>query len=469
MGTDTRVKRRRGGTRKKTGCYISSFACKARHTRCDEKKPICSNCERFELECWPSNFIAYSAWCSTDRGGSDQQEAFPTENSMRTGDQALASTSTSDIVRASCPDLQHSHSSNPDPVLSESSHYNPDRMAVTTVHQMKPQPTMPLTSEMFHLLNEYWRGLATWMDVFDLSDTYHREVARQALTSELLRCICAFTARQLCLRASGEVWAPAATNYNSPSLHLLIQQLNSCEPLRDTLTAVILLGSYEVLAAQGQEHHRHYEGARKLIKLQGISARSSDQAVLQLDPSDWNVNWWEGETAEDLLSNQLLWLIGRAVNWIYKDKTPRKYQELLTDTEGWYTGLSQHFRGVRYGEMVEDGLSKVHFAVPQTAAAMLWYHLLHLMLYAEPVLQDVAYIPKIQEHATEIINISISDIPDQVRCFSILPLYFAGKHVDSIVRKTRVLVLLSNIQIELGYHTGGLVQKLQQFFMPATD
>ncbi|PYI04092.1 hypothetical protein BO78DRAFT_388860 [Aspergillus sclerotiicarbonarius CBS 121057] len=287
---------------------------------------------------------------------------------------------------------------------------------------------------MVYLLNEYRRGLATWMDVFDLSDTYQREVARRALTSELLlRCICAFAAQQLCLRASGEIWASVATNYYSQSLHLLIQQLNSTEPLRDTLTAVILLGSYEVLAAQGQEHHRHYEGAMKLIQIQGISARSvgldranfwiwvrheltiaiTNKMPLQLKPSDWNVNWQERETEEDLLSNQLLWLVGRAVDWVYKDRTPLEYRKLLTDTESWYTGLSQHFRGVKYGELVEDGLSRVYFVVSQTAAAMLWYHLLHLLLYTEPVLQDVAYTAKIQEHATEIINISISDIPDQ--------------------------------------------------------
>ncbi|PWY93560.1 hypothetical protein BO94DRAFT_572988 [Aspergillus sclerotioniger CBS 115572] len=264
------------------------------------------------------------------------------------------------------------------------------------------------------------QGLATWMDVFDLGGTYQRKVARRDLTSDLLlRCICAFTARQLCLRASGETWAPVATNYYRQSLHLLIQQLNSSEPLRDTLTAVILLGSYEVLAAQGQEHHRHYEGALKLIQIRGISARSvgldranfwiwvrheltiaiTNKTPLQLDPSDGNVNWRKGETAEDL-----------AVNWVYKDRTPSEYHELLVGIEIWYTGLFQHLRGVKYGKPVEDGLFKVHFAVLQTGS------------FTANTCRSL--LPLIQDHATEIINISISDIPDQVLCSSILPLYF---------------------------------------------
>ncbi|KAI1924737.1 hypothetical protein LOZ12_000273 [Ophidiomyces ophidiicola] len=501
---ETRVKRRRGGTRKKTGwfgfCFFFvsrlnslnsfSFTCKARHTHCDEKKPVCSNCERLGLECRASEFIARSAWCSTDKGKSKRRGSLASPNSAVSADIQVFGppTSTWDIFRSSWPDSKNfsesANASSASSVLSTS--------PVTPVPTLQPttsQQTVPLSPETVFLLNEYQRGLAKWMDLFDHGCTYQRHVCRRALTSDLLlKCICAFTARQLCLLASGEIWSPVATKYYSQALNLLIKQLNSPEPRGDELTAVMLLSSYEVLAAQGQEHRRHYEGAMKLIRMQGISARSigldranfwiwirheiavsiMNETPLQMSPRYWNVSWRDGETEEDSLGNHVLWLVGRAVDWVFGKGTPREYHDLLRDTERWHSGLSATFRGVKYGDPVEDGIFKVYFAVPAAAAAMLWFHLLHILLYAEPVLKDATYAAKVQAHATEVINISISDIADQARCFSIIPLYFAGKHVNSIVRKTRVWVLLDDIQTELGYHTRSSIEGLQKLLDPAS-
>lgn len=73
---------------------------------------------------------------------------------------------------------------------------------------------LQLNDEMVHLFNIYRSGLAAWMDVFDFSNTYQREVSRRAMYSELLlKCICAFTAKHLSLLASGEVWQPIAARY----------------------------------------------------------------------------------------------------------------------------------------------------------------------------------------------------------------------------------------------------------------
>lgn len=89
------------------------------------------------------------------------------------------------------------------------------------------------------------------------------------------------------------------------------------------------------------------------------------------------------------------------------------------------------------------------------------------------------------------INISISEIPDQARCFSITPLYLgelnstggykdsvhesgplilhvAGKHINGIVLKTRVWTLLDNIQTELGYYTRNKVEALQRRLEPTS-
>ena len=44
----------------------------------------------------------------------------------------------------------------------------------------------------------------------------------------------------------------------------------------------------------------------------------------------------------------------------------------------------------------------------------------------------------------------------------------AGKHVNSMVRKTRVWVLLENIQIELGYNTHSRIEALQGLLQSAS-
>ena len=146
--------------------------------------------------------------------------------------------------------------------------------------------------------------------------------------------------------------------------------------------AAMLLSSYELMAASGLEHRKHYEGAMKLIKMRGINGQSigfdkanfwiwarheitiaiSNESPLQTSPKYWNVDWEEENTKDEALGNQMLWLVGRAVDWVYGDGNPSLHHELLQDSERWYKGLSKPFRGLYYGEPVDIGLSKIHFA-----------------------------------------------------------------------------------------------------------
>ena len=135
------------------------------------------------------------------------------------------------------------------------------------------------------------------------------------------------------------------------------------------------------------------------------------------------------------------------------------------------------------------------------ASAVMWYHTLHILLLAEPNQpthsnhskvssprsvhqQSLRIQQQIQYHATEILNICISNICDAVRCFSVHPLFFgqcgpslpnmqfssskpltlhtAGKHVDCLMKKTKAWILLESIQKDLGFHTKNRVQTLQR-------
>ena len=251
---------------------------------------------------------------------------------------------------------------------------------------------------MAFLLHTYSSGVATWMDLFDHSCTYQRVVPQRMLSSELLLyCICAFTSKHLSLLVSGEIWTPVAGRYYGEALHMLIQLLGSTAPQDDALTATMLLSSYEMIAAQGQEHRRHFYGALMLIKTHGICARSvgldkanfwiyirheivvalMTERKLLLSPKEWNVNFQEGETREDWLGNQMLWLLARAIDLIYaKDvdtgepvATTIEKVDLLRAAEKWFDELPASFHGVTYGEVTEEGYSKLYFV---TSAAGEW-------------------------------------------------------------------------------------------------
>lgn len=207
------------------------------------------------------------------------------------------------------------------------------------------------------------------MDIFDHKAHYQRVVTSRLLVSELLlRCVCAFTAKNLSLMESGQSWVPIAARYYGESLRMLIELLGSSAPHEDALTATMLLCSYEMLANEGQEHRRHYSGAVTLIKTHGISASSTgmdranfwvyvrheivvalvNETKLQISPEEWKVQWREGEEDEDALGNQLLWLLGKAVDLVFaKDpltgqlsETTEERRELLREVEQWYNGLS---------------------------------------------------------------------------------------------------------------------------------
>jgi hypothetical protein len=257
-----------------------------------------------------------------------------------------------------------------------------------------PARTVPLsiTVEVAHLLSVYTTGVATWMDIFDHSRSYQLEVPRRCLTSTLLtRCVCAFTAKQLSLLPSGEIWSVPAARYYGSALRLLIQHLDSSpgSTQGDALTANMLLSSYEMLEAHGHEHQRHLHGASALIRMQAINAQSclgmdranfwvyvrheitialENETPLQLKPKDWNVEWRQGETDEGALGNQLIWLVARAIDFIYAPDPPSSPSSILQGIHGeaaaWIDNLPLSFLGVKYGDADDLGLVKTHFAVP---------------------------------------------------------------------------------------------------------
>ncbi|KAJ3498386.1 hypothetical protein NLG97_g1164 [Lecanicillium saksenae] len=393
-----------------------SDTCKSRHTRCDEAD-----------EPQQASAIDDPATVADQAKSLSEPEV---DNFATTS----APMSTRDLFQAYAP----SHTSG-------GAQLQPLSMSRTPSEQTGA--TIPLTSEMVHLLKTYQSGVATWMDMFDYNCSYQRDVLRRCTTSELLLyAVCAFTAKTLSLLPSGELWAHPAGEYYIKALRLLSNHIcHDAAHQEDTLTATMLLCSYEMTASQEAEHKHHFYGAMILISTRGVSASSVgmdlanfwiyirheifvalvNEAPLQLNPDGWKVRWREGETDEAMLGNQILWLVGRSINILYwKGSNTDCREGILAEASGWHAGLPASFYGIKYGEPDDQGFCRMYFALPASAASMLLYHLLHILLYAEPIIHDPGNVVRIEYHATEIANIGVSDICQCVRNFSVQAMFF---------------------------------------------
>jgi hypothetical protein len=322
----------------------------------------------------------------------------------------------------------------------------------TTVKSPSPSGTTALTPETAYLLQTYVRTVATWMDLFDFLSTYQLRVPQLVLKSPLLfHCVCAFTANHLALSntSSDSSWHIMAVKHYGEALRLLIEALSRPEH-EHALTASMMLLSYELHAAlRSEDYRRHFLGLTTLIRSRGITAQStgtdranfwiyvrheialamSSEKQLVLDPSEWAVTWVEGETREDVLGNHVVWILARVVNLIFTPhgRSPASRNEreaFLHELEVWRAGLSDTFVGIPYGDKDEEGFRKMYFPVTAAAAAAFWYHVVHILLYAEPSLQDESFLPLIQEQAMQTTNIAISDFPAALKVFSSHGLFY---------------------------------------------
>ncbi|EOA82153.1 uncharacterized protein SETTUDRAFT_98039 [Exserohilum turcica Et28A] len=242
-------------------------------------------------------------------------------------------------------------------------------------------------------------------------------------------------------------------------------------------------------ALRSEDYRKHFRGLTCLVKARRITAQSTGTDVanfwiyvrhelvvamaneqpLIFDPAEWEVSWEEGETREDVLGNHVLWISARVINLVFgpdgnTEAGRIQRQELLHEIELWRRGLSETFVGIPYGENDEDGFRKVYFPVAAAAGAAFCtfgYHLIHILLYAEPVLQDEAYIPLIQEQAMKVADIAISEFPPSLMVFSTYGLFYAGKHIHGISRKARIWTVLNDVEAQTGYNTTATVRLLQ--------
>ncbi|KAJ8108768.1 hypothetical protein OPT61_g7944 [Boeremia exigua] len=475
-----------------------SDTCKRRHIRCDEIRPTCGNCARLDLNCVRNDGIRKPNGSAPVPDRPLREVEFHQEESSNTTLENPSSTL--DVFRSHLDGL--SQLTPPDDGPGTATTITPPTTSSTSLAEKET-----ISSESAFLLQTYVKTVATWMDLFDHGCTYQLKVPPLAIASPLLfHCVCAFTANHLALSNTSlnASWKLVAARHYGQALRLLINALEV--PFCETaMTGSMLLLSYELHGAiRSEDYRRHFIGLTMLIKSHGITAQSTgtDRAnfwiycrheiavamakerPLVMDPSEWAVSWKEGEIREDVLGNQMMWMLARTINLVFgpdgtKDVSKSARDDLLQQLETWRAGLSPCFIGMPYGDADDDGFRKVYFTVTAAAAAAFWYHIAHILLYAEPKLQDETCVPLIQDHAMKITNITISDFPAALKVFSTHGLYYgkmlciffvlhltyqmpAAKHIKTISQKARVWNILEDIERDTGYHTRSTVKNLQK-------
>lgn len=456
---------------------------------------MCDNCKRRGFECKQAEFIINTSWLATPDDTPPAHAIDKSSSSPDAGPSEVSLTCTWDV-------FNHSRSGLQNYCLSNKVEANRNSSSDTTY----------LDVESVHLLRIYQNGIATWMDLFDHSLSYRREVLSRALTSPLiLHSICALGARQLALVEKSSTWMNISSNRYGKALRLLIDAcVDENAKREELLTATILLSSVELLTAPGGDYKKHLFGATTLIKSAKVNASSTglfraafwiyarqdvamalvNECPTYLSPDEWDVSWSEMGDEEDILASHMLWLLNRTINFVFASPgLPSERREfdswskLMAEIDRWYELLPAACKGVPYGQSTREGFRQIWFAVPAAPAALATYHEAKLLLLAEdspfttPPRENIH--DQIQYHASQIVSIAMSDLPDGALVQTVQPLYFgkysdihqeqlrtanskpAGKHIDGLSRKARIWSILNEIEAKVGFHTSSRVAKLQ--------
>ncbi|KAK1657268.1 hypothetical protein BDP55DRAFT_442418 [Colletotrichum godetiae] len=211
---------------------------------------------------------------------------------------------------------------------------------------------------------------------------------------------------------------------------------------------------------------------------------------------------------EDSKSNELLWLMGKIVNYTthgdgvhpedYSRPTGQRLslgltQELLlqrwtkleVELQEWYeslpptfapsgrTRLSSRLRNLGKSD-ADMGMERVWYDIPMCASTMQSYHMARVILLVNRPQESTAirsnvsarlrsyrFIQKeVLRHCKEICGISLADPTDAVRVHSVQPLFVAGRAFYTQPEQELVLELLSGIETELGWATNHQRRKL---------
>ncbi len=205
---------------------------------------------------------------------------------------------------------------------------------------------------------------------------------------------------------------------------------------------------------------------------------------------------------EDVVSNGLVWLLSRIVNFITagdglspgdfelpagsrnqtavaQEDLLKRWKRLELELQTWHEHLPPTFAPCLRANMpstnsTPDSCSKVWYSIPMCAATVQCYHMARILLLMNKPQESTAIRSTVtarmrsyrliqQEvlyHSREIYGISLCSLPDAVRLHSLQPLFVAGQCLSEQSERQIILDLLLNVERDLGWATDYRIQQL---------
>jgi hypothetical protein len=242
------------------------------------------------------------------------------------------------------------------------------------------------------------------------------------------------------------------------------------------------------------------------------------EAGLQLDsngfvcPSNSNA---ESAMKEDMISNALIWLLSKIVNFIdagdqihvastgsqaelgpigvSQNTLLERWYRLHSELDAWYNGLPETFQPCARLESarvpslahgVDDcPFDEVWFSMPMCASTMQHYHMARIILLINKPHESTArrttvtnrlksyrsIESEIRLHSYEICSISMSRLDASSRIHSLQPLFVTGQCLTEPRERRNILGLMRGIETDTGWATEYRVKQLLKDWERAED
>ncbi|RLL97052.1 hypothetical protein CFD26_103894 [Aspergillus turcosus] len=215
----------------------------------------------------------------------------------------------------------------------------------------------------------------------------------------------------------------------------------------------------------------------------------------------------DDEMKEDLISNALVWIASKIVNFIGAGDTPHlthagavtagqmslsqqalleRWHRLEAELDTWYKRLPTSFRpcaridlsNVPHPRTAEDedaaSFSEIWFSIPMCSSAIQHYHMARILLLINKPHDSInrrsamtnrlnsyrSIENEIRFHSREIVGISLARPHGSVRINSLQPLFVSGQCLTQPRERRVVLRLLRGIEADLGWATEYRVKQL---------
>lgn len=233
-----------------------------------------------------------------------------------------------------------------------------------------------------------------------------------------------------------------------------------------------------------------------------------DDQGLVIPSNTEDFNYPERKTAmrEDMISNALVWLISKIINYLAmvdstdmgfsQDKSPtglygvkqltllERWRELERELDVWYNGLPVTFSPSARLPPISNGsvpinssrvvFSEIWYSIPMCASTMQSYHMARILLLlnkphestarrtsvANRLTSYRAIDAEVRHHSHEICGIALGRPEGSVRIHQVQPLFVAGQCMQDNRERRIVLDILRSIETDLGWATDYRVKEL---------